>query len=109
MTPQAWLRENLGKETMGALTGTDTRALNAAKEILELYSYTGSEVLLYAFAKVVCEMQPSTRWFAYHIIAMVMDWDDRKRIWIRAGMEQVQPRRCKHEPNKLVSGPQVAK
>lgn len=81
-----WLREN--GFNLGALTGTDAKALAAAIHIIELYAYTGDEGLLHAFGVVVLQMQPTTRRFAYHAIAHVMDWPDRARLWRRAGLPE---------------------
>lgn len=89
MKPTEWLNENLGDAT-GALTGADTRAINAAHAVIELYSYTSSPESLVAFANVVSDMQTSTRWMAYHIIAMVMDWDDREIVWAKAGLPAIE-------------------
>lgn len=98
MKPTEWLNENLGDAT-AALTGTDTRAINAAHAIIELYGYTESDASLVAFGCVVREMQPGTRWMAYHLIAMVLDWDDRAVVWAKAGLPDfTKPVRCKYEP-----------
>lgn len=91
-----WLRMNLGASAMGALTGTDIRCLKAATAIIEAYAYTYDTDLLEAFDTVVLKMQPSTREFAYHAIAYAMDWDDRKRVWSRTGLDPIaMPTLCK--------------
>lgn len=92
-----WLKNNLGN--LGALTGTDARALRAAAHILELYAYEHDDSILSAFATVVMRMQPSTREFAYHVIAFYWDWPDRARVWVKAGLPDADAgtRRCKGE------------
>lgn len=94
-----WLRGNLGPRCLAPLTSTDTRALTAAVAIVDLYSYDiyGDEDGLAAFRTVVLRMQPSTRHFAYHAIAMVLDWHDRNKLWNLAGLPPMQVGRCKHE------------
>ena len=82
-----WLRLNLGVGALGALTGTDAKALTAAVHIMELYAYAGDESLLDAFRVVVLQMQPTTREFAYHTIAQVLNWSDRARLWSLAGLD----------------------
>lgn len=96
---RAWLKENLGKECMAPLTSTDGLALDAAVAMLELFAYDRNELVLQAFGAVVLRMQKSTRRLAYHAIAMVMDWEDRPKLWQRAGLEEsgIEFGRCKHE------------
>lgn len=74
-----WLRAN--GHGLGALTGTDHRALEAIDRCWELYAHTGSERVLAAVAGLIGEMQPSTRFFARELIARAMDWGDRDRLW----------------------------
>jgi hypothetical protein len=81
-----WLRLNFGRSVLGALTGTDAKALAAASHIIELYAYGRSDAALSAFHDVVTCMQPSTREFAYHAIAKTMDWPDRELVWALAGL-----------------------
>lgn len=76
-----WLRENLGKHALAPLTGTDARALQAAVQIVECYAFEREPQLLEAFGSVVAQMQQSTQELAYHALAMVMDWSDRRAIW----------------------------
>jgi len=82
-----WLRSNLGSSHLGALTGTDARALKAAIQIIELYSYHRRQEVLDAFKDVVECMQEKTRYLAYHGIAHVLNWEDRERIWNEASLE----------------------
>lgn len=92
-----WLQFNCG--STGALTGTDWRALRAAVAIIELYAYDGSPAVLPAFGAVVMRMQESTREYAYHAIAMVLDWPDRAKLWAQAELPPIsRPWRCKAEP-----------
>lgn len=81
-----WLQRNLPAGALGALTGTDCQALRAAVQIIGLYAFDGSPRVAEAFALVVLRMQPSTRYFAFHAIAHVLDWSDRGRIWVEAGL-----------------------
>lgn len=92
----SWLQGNLGKNSLGALTGTDVRALYAAVQTIELYSYNREQSVLEAFAKIVRCMQPSTREFAFHAIAQVMDWSDRSWVWKKSGLESFETpiRKC---------------
>lgn len=43
-----WLRLNLGRRALAALTGTDVKALAAAVHILRLHAYSGHDALLSA-------------------------------------------------------------
>jgi hypothetical protein len=79
-----WLK--LNGLSLGALTGTDSRALGAAVHILELHNYGGNGEELEAFRIVVEHMQPSTREFAYHAVAYVGEWDYRAKVWALAGL-----------------------
>lgn len=96
-TVYPWLRANLGKNCLAPLTSTDARALSAAVQIVELYAYCHSPEVARAFGDVVRCMQSSTREFAYHAIAHVMDWSDRSKIWSKAGLPAFTPRRCAFE------------
>jgi hypothetical protein len=82
-----WLKFN--GLSLGALTGTDSKALDAAAHILELHCYGGNGSELEAFRLVVLHMQPSTRYLAYHAIANVMDWHNREEVWERAGLPEI--------------------
>lgn len=84
---RTWLVANLSKGCLAALTGTDSRALDAAVHIVELMAYAGViDSLAQAFGAVVMEMQPETRYLAYHSVAHVLDWSDRERVWVAAGL-----------------------
>jgi hypothetical protein len=76
-----WLKANLGSRCLGGLTGTDAKALAAAVQIVELYSYCPKANVAQAFGLVVMQMQRTSWHLAYHAIAHVMDWDDRERLW----------------------------
>jgi hypothetical protein len=69
------------KGSIGALTGTDFRALDAFVACLTLYRHTGERRILEAARVVLEEMQESTRWIARELIAFVLDWGDRERLW----------------------------
>jgi len=92
-----WLRANLGKSCLGPLTGTDAKALAAAVQTVELYAYDPSPAVISAFGQIVSRMQPSCQELAYHAIAHVMDWSDRSRIWIAAGLPEFSRRKCAFE------------
>lgn len=86
-----WLRANLGRGprdrgVFSALTGTDWRALAAAAHILELYSICNAPAVIEAFRHVVMQMQPKTRYFAFHAIAFLAEWETRARLWKQAGL-----------------------
>ncbi len=87
VTVLPWLRANLGKQCLAPLTSTDSYALRAAVQCVELYAYTSSQDAVGAFALVVGQMQPHTRRLAYHAIAHVMDWGHRAELWERAGLD----------------------
>lgn len=95
-----WLRANLGKKCLAPLTGTDSRALQAAVQIIEHYAYDSDPTVLAAFRLVVLRMQPKCYVFAFHAIAHVMDWSDRERIWLSSHLpsEIRHFQRCAYEP-----------
>lgn len=98
-TVRGWLIANLGKHCLGALTGTDAKALDAAVHLIELYSISRHEFSLHGFRYAVLTMQPSTRELAYHAIALVMDWSDRRVVWEEALLAPIPNlRRCAFEP-----------
>jgi hypothetical protein len=97
-----WLAANLGKRCLAPLTGTDARALAAAVHIAELYSYHQERGVMEAFARIVLCMQSSTRELAYHAIAHVMDWSDRRRLWCEAGLPEFSMEtHCAFEPARI--------
>lgn len=94
-----WLRANLGKDCLAGQTGTDQKALLAAIQILELYSYERDAGVLEAFQRVVMVMQSKQRFLVFHAIAHVMDWSDRKPIWFKAGLNPlINVPFCQFEP-----------
>jgi hypothetical protein len=97
----AWLRANLANTngvTLGALTSTDARALEAAVHILEAYAYDRHPDVILAFGAIVKRMQPRCQEFAYHTIAKVMNWEDRAPLWLLAELPPLEHiRRCKFE------------
>ncbi len=85
VTIYPWLRANLGARCLGPLTGTDARALKAAVQIVEHYSYDPHLNVALALA--------------YHAIAHVMDWHNRPELWERARLEPLTNiPRCEYEP-----------
>lgn len=99
---RAWFEENLGADCMAPITGTDGKALRAAAHILELYAYTRNDTLITsAFKTIVSHIQERLRYFAYHLIAKELDWQDRERIWVKAGLVSFRGwPGCKHGPEK---------
>lgn len=96
-----WLKANCGKHCLGALTDHDARALLASVAITPLISWKGgSQELFDAYRAIVSEMQPSTRWLAFHAIAMELDWSHRFMIWRKAGLaaEDMPKFKAAHEP-----------
>lgn len=84
-----WLRANCGKNCTAPLTSHDVNALCAAVALTPLVSWAGAPAALFAaFGAIVREMQPHTRWLAYHAIAMELDWDHRSMIWTAAGLPE---------------------
>ncbi len=95
-----WLRDN--GQSLGALTGQDTRALQLCVSAMALYSSCDQEMeshALSAFRGGVVAMQPSTRHLAYHAVAHVLDWPAREMIWRRAECPELgrHPGHCTHE------------
>lgn len=97
-TVLTWLQANLGPRCLAPLTSTDTKALQAAVQLVELYTYDRDDSILNAFRWTVLRMQPHCRELAFHAIAHVRDWSDRHLMWSDAGLSPIQNlRRCKHE------------
>jgi len=105
-TVRSWLKNNLGKDCLAPLTGTDARALDAAVHLIDLWSQcrNPSSEILQAFGIVVCQMQRHTQGLAYHAIAHVLDWPDRDDVWSWAGLSEIpRPRtKCLMEPGGSV-------
>lgn len=94
-----WLRANLGNRCLGVLTITDTHALMASVALTPLISWSGAPSGLFtAYREIVMEMQPQSRYLAYHAIACELDWGHRALIWLHAGLEdQIPEGKCKFE------------
>jgi hypothetical protein len=70
--------------TLAALTGQDTRALNAIVACWELYACSdedGQRGALEAVRALLPAMQASTRLLARELIPFALDWSDRERLW----------------------------
>ena len=90
---QSWARtcaadpespSNIGRHSLAALTGQDTRALNAIVACFELYASgddDGARGALEAVRALLPAMQAQTRWIAKELIPFVLDWNDRERVW----------------------------
>ncbi len=101
VTIYPWLRANLGPHCLAPLTGSDDRALLAAVQIVEQWSYDPHSDVALAFGAVVRRMQPKCRYLAYHAIAHVMDWSNRAELWDRAQLEPLSNvPRCAAEPHE---------
>lgn len=96
-TLPTWLKENLGPRCLAPLTATDSKALSAAVQIVELYAFERRPAVLSAFGAIVGVMQHTCRHLAYHAIAHVMDWGDRASVWAAAGLPAIEVGRCKYE------------
>lgn len=80
-----WLAANCGKRCTAGLTSTDATALAASVTMCPLVSYESAPAELFqAYRALVMAMQPHTRWMAFHLIAMELDWDHRAMIWCMA-------------------------
>lgn len=93
-----WLRSNLGKRCLAPLTSGDAYALAAAVHIVELWGSCQKNSIASAFGAVVMEMQPSTRYLAFHSIAHVLDWSHRAELWHAAQLPALQYPTCSFEP-----------
>ena len=69
------------RAALGALTGTDHRALHAIAACWEIYSYTRDERILRAVEILLAHLQPQCWRFAKELIARSMDWSDRELVW----------------------------
>lgn len=77
-----WLQANLGKGCLACLTSTDTYALVTATNLSNLISYDGAPQELFdAYRAIVNQMQPQSRYLAFHAIACELDWSHRGMIW----------------------------
>jgi hypothetical protein len=98
-TIAAWLKANLPDRNRD-LSGGEARALLAAHAVLELYAHVRSPGVLVAFGRIVREVDESKRFMFYHLIAMVMDWNDRTPVWYFSGLEySPEFGRCEYEPS----------
>lgn len=95
-----WLRAHLGDRCLTNLTETDRRALEASVAIMELYAVQRTQRVLVAFSAVAEQMQPQCRQYAFHAIAMVLDWDQRREVWVAAALPWPSPLgRCAWGPD----------
>lgn len=78
--PLLWLREN--NHDLGALTGTDTRALLAIASCWRLYFNSSSrDSVLLAVAHLLRCMQPKCWRFAKALIPWAGDWSHEPEVW----------------------------
>jgi len=74
----------LEKGSLAALTGQDSRALDAIVACYELYACgdaAGQQAAVSAVRALLRGMQESMRWIAKELIPFALDWDDRDRLW----------------------------
>lgn len=94
-----WLANNLGESALAPLTGTDSKAIAAFVQLVELYSYSSRPDTLGAMTLTVQNMQRKTWYLAFHAIAHVMDWSHRAQIWTAAGLPEMHNIPvCKYSP-----------
>jgi hypothetical protein len=80
-----WLRNN--KIPLRALTSHDAAALQAAVQIADLWlrgDHENRDLSAVAFHNAVMQMQPKTRYMAFHAIAHPGDWCHRWELWSHA-------------------------
>jgi len=97
-----WLKQNLGPRCLAPLTGTDSKALSAAVQIVALYAYHPAPQVAEAFGLTVMQIQQSCWPLAYHAIAHVMDWTDRGELWREAKLPSIPVGICKFESREDV-------
>ena len=84
-----WLRNNCGKHSIAALSSADMDALVTSVNLTNLISHDRAPNELFAaYGAIVRQMQPQTRWLAFHAIAMELDWSHRFTIWTAAGLPE---------------------
>lgn len=72
----------LRKGSLAALTGTDTRALEAFIACMKLYNYCDHPGTVLAAARLILgEMQAKTRWIAREFLPYTGNWEDREQLW----------------------------
>lgn len=96
-----WLKAN--KHHLGALTGTDFRALAAIDACWQLYPHADEPAqVLAAVRLLLTQMQDKTHYLARELIARSMDWGDRDRLWplitdaVAAHEEELAVDECPH-------------
>lgn len=67
--------------SLGMLTGTDARALDAIAACWTLYAYNRDQRVLDAVRSLLPSLQQKCWGFARELIAWAMDWNDRYAIW----------------------------
>jgi hypothetical protein len=103
---RTWLRECsrdpksravVPKGSLGMLTGQDAHALDAIVGCWQLYACgddAGQRGALAAVRALLPTMQPKCRFFARELIAFVLDWDDRARLWPLVYQGNNDPGKC---------------
>lgn len=76
--------ESHGRSALAGLTGQDTLALEAFAHLVALYGSAdayGQRHALQAMVHAAGAMQPKMRHLAKEVIARMLDWSDRERLW----------------------------
>jgi len=84
-TAPTFISFHCGKYSLGALTGQDTRALQAFAHLVELYAVsdtTGRHYAIQAMRATVQASQPSVWSLFKKCIPHVLDWSDEERLWL---------------------------
>ena len=71
----------IARGALGAVTGTDARALRAIAACWDVYAYTAEPAVLDAVSALLTTLQPQCWRFARELIARSLDWSDRDRVW----------------------------
>jgi hypothetical protein len=103
----SWLRANCGQHSLAPLTSTDVTALVASVNLTPLICHEHApDELFAAYGAIVRQMQPQTRWLAFHAIAIELDWPMRFTIWQLADLsEEDKPKgKAAYEPGGAKRG-----
>jgi len=99
-----WLRANGHGAELGALTGTDARALAAIAACWQLYAVDRSPRVIEAVASIVGSMQPKCGALAGMLIPWALDWSDEAPVWGLVLAELDRRDRRDHPPLSPVAG-----
>jgi len=74
-----------------------------ADELAAVYVYSTparAEATAKIFGRVVAKMRPTVRAVAYHLVARLGNWAQRKALWRSAGCEPVMAQLCSFAPGR---------